>query len=188
MMRSFFVCALAVLVCAGNPRAAAAASSFTLSSATFPAGGTIPLTAVYDRSGCAGRNVSPELRWTGAPAETKSFALVVFDPKANRGLGWYHWLAFDIPVQAHELPAGAGDPGSPATPHGIVFGRNDFGSTAYGGPCPPIGDGPHPYQFTLYALNVAHLPVSGTTTGIQVGDVLRGHILAHATYEGSYGR
>jgi Raf kinase inhibitor-like YbhB/YbcL family protein len=187
MMRSLLVLALAGFTFAENAPAAAAAS-FTLSSPTFPAGGTIPLSAVYDRSGCAGRNVSPELRWTGAPAGTKSFALVVFDSKARGGVGWYHWLAFNIPAQLHELSAGAGDPQSPAAPHGVVFGRNDYGSAAYGGPCPPPGDGPHPYQFTLYALDVDQLPVSGTTTGMEVGEMLRGHILAHATYEGRYGR
>jgi Raf kinase inhibitor-like YbhB/YbcL family protein len=165
---------------------AAAASSFTLSSTTFPNRGTIPISAVYDR--CGGRNVSPELHWSGTPAGAKSFALVLFDPKARGGIGWYHWLAFDIPAGVREFPVAAGDPGSGATPHGVVFGRNSFGAAAYGGPCPPVGDGPHPYQFTLYALNVARLPVSTTTTGEQVGAILRGHILAHATYEGSYGR
>jgi Raf kinase inhibitor-like YbhB/YbcL family protein len=183
VLRTAFFAAAAVLATA---LPSAAESTMTLASATFAPGATIPLSAVYDRSGCTGQNISPELHWSGAPAGTKSFALAVFDPKAQQGVGWYHWLAFDIPAGVHGLRAGAGN-GSSTAPRGIIFGRNDFGEVGYGGPCPPVGE-THPYQFTLYALNVAHLPVSHATTGMQLGDILRGHILAHATYDGRFGR
>jgi Raf kinase inhibitor-like YbhB/YbcL family protein len=167
---------------------AAAAAPFALASATFPAGGTIPHSAVYNASGCDGANTSPELHWANAPRDARSFVLVVFDPKAQGGVGWYHWLAFDIPAGVHALAPGAGDPRSGKTPRGVVFGRNDFGSSAYAGPCPPPGDGPHPYQFTIYALRTAHIAAGPQTAGTAVGALLRGQIVSHATLTGYYGR
>ncbi|HYZ15667.1 MAG TPA: YbhB/YbcL family Raf kinase inhibitor-like protein [Candidatus Acidoferrum sp.] len=185
MERLRALAALAALACASP---AAASAPFTLASATFADGGTIPHSAVYNAAGCDGANISPELHWSNAPHDARSFVLVVFDPKAQGGTGWYHWLAFDIPAALQSLPAGAGDPRSGKTPREIVFGRNDYGAPAYGGPCPPQGDGPHPYQFTIYALRVAHVPGGSGTTGTAVGALLRGEIVAHATLTGYYGR
>jgi Raf kinase inhibitor-like YbhB/YbcL family protein len=186
MRRRLLTVALAALAALACALPAAAATPFALHSATFADNGMIPRSAVYNAAGCDGANISPELHWSGALPNVQSFVLVVFDPKAQGG--WYHWLAFDIPAGVHEFAAGAGDPHSGKTPQGVVFGRNDFGSAAYGGPCPPVGDGPHPYQFTLYALNVKEMPAGPQTSGTAVGALLRGHIIAHATLTGYYGR
>lgn len=188
LSRAFRSVAVAALTALANAFPAGAQTPFAIHSATFPDGGTIPHSALYNAEGCNGENISPELHWSGAPANAKSFVLVVFDPKAQGGVGWYHWLAFDIPAGVHELAPGAGDPGSGKMPPGTVFGRNDFGAVGYGGPCPPAGDGPHPYQFTLYALNVAHVAATAKIGGASVGELLRGHIIAHATVTASYGR
>ncbi len=189
MRRRLQTVAFAALAALGSALPAAAATPpFVLHSATFADNGTIPRSAVYNAAGCDGSNISPQLRWSGAPPQAQSFVLVVFDPKAQGGVGWYHWLAFDISAGVHEFVAGAGDPQSRKMPPGVLFGRNDFGSVGYGGPCPPVGDGPHPYQFTLYALNIRHVSAGPQTGGAAIGALLRGTIVAHATLTGYYGR
>ena len=96
---------------------------------------------------------------------------------------------FDIPATTAHLAEGAGNPGTPAAVAGAVMGRNDFGTSSYGGPCPPGRDAPHHYIFTLYALDVAQLPGASTETmGPQVEDLLKGHVLAKATVVGRFWR
>src|SRR5581483_4242400 len=90
----------------------------------------------YVFTGCGGKNKSPQLAWSGAPAGTKSFAITLFDPDAPTGSGYSHWVVFDIPATTTSLDegAGGGDPGGGKT------GYSDFGLNSYGGPCPPKGD------------------------------------------------
>jgi Raf kinase inhibitor-like YbhB/YbcL family protein len=99
-----------------------------LASPAFPPGGNIP--AEYT---CDGSDISPPLSWSGAPAGTKSFVLLVEDPDAPSGT-FRHWAAFDIPPTATEMPAGFG-PRRPAADFREAV--NDFGNKGYGGPCPP---------------------------------------------------
>src|SRR3954465_14424129 len=106
--------------------------------------------------GAGGQNVSPQLSWSGAPAGTKSFALTLYDPDAPTGSGWWHWVVYDIPATATELPQGAGS-GKAPLPAGTVQGKTDFGAAGYGGAGPPPGDKPHRYVFTVYALKVDKL-------------------------------
>lgn len=91
---------------------------------------------VFNGFGCDGKNVSPALAWKNAPAGTKSFALMVHDPDAPTGSGWWHWVVYDLPASAHSLPAGAGSADGKLLPAGTVQGRTDFGSIGYGGACP----------------------------------------------------
>lgn len=128
---------------------------------------------------CGGENVSPALRWTHAPASTRSFLLTVFDPDAPEG-GFWHWIAYDIPVTTTGLPANAG--ARPSRTSGN-FGANDFGHPRYDGPCPPRGV--HHYVFTLYALDVPHLPVAD---GSEVAAATEGHVVAKASITGRFGR
>src|SRR5579862_8886591 len=132
----------------------AAMSKFALTSTDFSAGGTIANAQVH--TDCKGQNVSPALKWSGAPEGTRSFALLVHDPDAPTGSGWWHWVAYDIPADVSSLPADAGDPQKHLMPAGAVQGRTDFGTPGYGGPCPPPGK-PHHYHFRLYALKVPKL-------------------------------
>jgi hypothetical protein len=165
------------------------APPFVLTSTTFAPGATLP--AFTASNGCAddAENRSPALAWSGAPAGTKSFALSIYDTDAPGGHGFWHWLMFDIPATTAHLAEGAGNPGTPAAVAGAVMGRNDFGTSSYGGPCPPGRDAPHHYIFTLYALDVAQLPGASTETmGPEVEDLLKGHVLAKATVVGRFWR
>jgi len=102
-------------------------------------------------TGCGGRNRSPQLSWSGAPAGTKSFAITCFDPVAPTGCGYWHWLTFNLPARVTSILAGSGTDQSPA---GGRSGYNDFSTSAYVGPCPPKGDPAHTYVFTVYALDI----------------------------------
>ncbi len=167
----------------------ASAGGLTLTSVAFKNGGTIGHHFTYHGYGCTGDNASPALRWSGAPAATKSFALTVYDPDAPHPGGWWHWVLFDLPASATGLAENAGEDSSThALPAHALQGRTDFGSTSYGGPCPPPGK-PHHYIFTLYALNVAALPgASAKTTGPQLAKQMAGHVLAKAKLVGLYRR
>jgi Raf kinase inhibitor-like YbhB/YbcL family protein len=175
------------VVASPSIRAAGAADgSFELHSALITPGSTISNDQVYNSFGCSGKNISPPLAWSGAPSATRSFALTMFDPDAP-GAGWWHWVVYDIPASTPELPQSAGDPGG-KLPAGAVQGRTDFGISAYGGPCPPVGNKPHRYIFTIYALKVAKLDVPAGAHGAQVGSVINANKLASASFTALYGR
>lgn len=110
---------------------------FALSSPDISNGKQISEAQVFNSFGCSGRNVSPALSWKHVPDGAKSFALLVHDPDAPTGSGWWHWVVYDIPADARSLPSGAGDPKKNLMPGGAVQGRTDFGTPGYGGPCPP---------------------------------------------------
>lgn len=133
---------------------------------------------------CDGENRSPPLAWSGAPAETRSFALFCDDPDAPRGT-WRHWAVYDLPGNCATLPEGAGNRGGGAE---LKQGVNDFGDKAYGGPCPPHGHGTHHYHFRLLALSVQTLDLRADATCHDVEKALNGHILAHANLVGRYRR
>jgi hypothetical protein len=162
-------------------------AKFALSSSDFTDGGTLATAQVFNGFDCKGGNVSPALKWSGAPAGTQSFALLVHDPDAPTGSGWWHWVVHNIPAGTTSLPAGAGDPKKNLMPAGVVQGRTDYGTVGYGGPCPPPGK-PHRYQFRIYALKVAKLEVPADASAALVGFNVRAQELGHAELTGLYGR
>ena len=164
------------------------AGGFTVTSPDFANGGTIPMAQVFNEGGCKGQSISPALSWSGAPAGTKSFAVTLYDPDAPTGSGWWHWTVFNIPPSVHSLAAGAGDAGSTSLPAGAGEGRTDFGFSHYGGPCPPVGEPPHHYEITVFAVKVAHLPLNAQSSGGMVGFVLHFNTLATTRMVGLYGR
>jgi hypothetical protein len=115
-----------------------------LTSTAFAEGSSIPV-----RFTCDGENVSPPLKWTGAPPGAKSLALIVDDPDAPMGV-WVHWVVYDLPPTSTELPEAVAK--TQYLPDGAKQGLNDFKHLGYGGPCPPPGK-PHRYFFKLFALD-----------------------------------
>ncbi len=193
---------LMTTACGGSDaQAQATSTAFSLSSPDLT-GGTFSNKFVLNGFGCSGQNVSPELRWSNVPVGTKSFALQVYDPDAPTGSGFWHWAVYNIPATATGLAQGAGN--SAATlPIGAFGGITDFQDTGatggngnYGGPCPPQGDAPHRYVFTLYALSVDKLEVAGgvpkTGTSGLYGFVLNkgvgAALLGKASFIATYGR
>lgn len=171
------------------PRAAARpAARFALTSPDLAPGARIGERHVANTFGCSGQNVSPALAWRGAPTGTKSYAVTVYDPDAPTGSGWWHWVAYNIPATTTALPAGAGDARGTGMPTGSVQGTTDFGTTGYGGPCPPPGDRPHRYVFTVYALKVERLDLPATATAAFVGFNLHANQLGAASITARYGR
>ena len=160
---------------------------FTLTSTDFTEGDTLANTQVFNEFGCKGSNVSPALAWSGAPAGTQSFALLMHDPDAPTGSGWWHWVVYNVPAGTSSLPAGAGDPKKGLMPKGAVQGRTDYGSVGYGGPCPPPGK-PHHYNFTLYSLKVPKLEVPEGASPALIGFNVRAQALGEAHLTGMYGR
>ena len=167
--------------------AAAPPEKFTLASADIAPGGRIAETQVFKGFGCSGGNVSPALTWSHAPPGTQSFALLVHDPDAPTGSGWWHWVLYNLPASSTSLPAGAGDAQKNLLPAGAVQGRTDFGTAGYGGPCPPPGK-PHHYYFRLYALKVPKLELPADSTAAFIGFNVRAQALGSAELMGTYGR
>ncbi len=153
--------------------------AFTLASAAFREGAVIA--AKYT---CDGVDVSPALTWSGAPAGTRSFALIADDPDAPAGT-WVHWVLYNLPADVSELPENIAKVES-LDLGGARQGRNDFRRPGYGGPCPPPGPA-HRYLFKLYAL-AAPLTLKAGAQKRDVEAAMEGHVLATAQLMGTYGR
>ena len=166
----------------------ALAQEFTLRSEAVAPGSRLTAAQVYDGFGCTGENVSPDLRWTPGPEGTRSYAVTVFDPDARAGSGWWHWIVFNLPAEVTALKAGAGSVGGGSLPAGAAHGRSDFGTFGFGGACPPAGDEPHRYVFTVYALGTETLEVPGDATAALIGSMLDANALARAEFTATYGR
>ena len=164
------------------------AAGFTLSSPTIKPGSTLTQAQVFNGFGCSGQNISPALKWSGAPAGTKSFAVTVYDPDAPTGSGWWHWVVINLPADTAGLAEGAGTADGKALPAGARQGRTDFGAPGFGGACPPQGDKPHRYIFTVYALKTDKIDVPADATAALIGFMLNANKLATASFTAKYGR
>jgi Raf kinase inhibitor-like YbhB/YbcL family protein len=152
-------------------------ASFALDSNDV-AGGQ-PLDVEYAHPSVGGANVSPELRWSGFPEDTKSFAVTCFDPDAPTGSGFWHWVLVGLPSNLTGLPRGAGSGGD--LPAGAFHVRNDYGERSYGGAAPPAGDRAHRYVFAVHAVDVEKLDVTQDASAAFVGFNLTFHVLARGT-------
>jgi Raf kinase inhibitor-like YbhB/YbcL family protein len=151
-----------------DPAEPTASVALAVTSTAFAAGGEIPTPFT-----CEGSNTSPPLAWSGAPAATKAFAIVVDDPDAPSKT-WVHWVVANVPAATTSLAAGAsaGD-----------AGKTDFGSVGYGGPCPP--NGRHRYRFKVYALDAVPLAAAGATKA-ELLAAIAGHVIALGELDGTY--
>ena len=156
--------------------------SLAVTSSAFQHGGSIPA-----RYTCEGQDVSPPLTWSGAPANTKTFALIVDDPDAPDPARpqrvYVHWVVYCIPATATSLKENASKSGMPK---GAVQGKNDFHKLGFGGPCPPPGPA-HRYFFKLYALAAPVELKPGASKG-DIEQAISGRVLASAQLMGTYAR
>lgn len=166
----------------------AQAAGFKLHSPEIQAGGTIPQRFEFNGFGCAGENRSPALQWSGAPAGTKSFAITVYDPDAPTGSGWWHWSVINLPAGQSELKPDAGAVGGANLPQGASHVRIDYGVAGWGGTCPPPGDKPHRYIFTVYALKTERLELPADATAALAGYMIKANALGQASFTARYGR
>lgn len=175
---------LGAVVLATNAWAQAPPAALTVTSATLKANETIPKDHTAD-----GRNVSPAISWSGAPAATKQFALVLDDPDVPMPGGFVHWVVYQIPAAAKglpaELPMGAALTG-PADIAGTIQGVSGFRQAGYRGPAPPPGK-PHHYTFTVFALD-AELPLEAGLNRTQLMEAIKGHIIGQGSLVALYER
>lgn len=164
------------------------AGEFTLTSPTIKSGDFLSEEQVFNGFGCSGKNQSPALKWTESPKETKSFAVTVYDPDAPTGSGWWHWVVYNIPANVTEIVKGAGDPTGKRLPPGAIQGRTDFGTHAFGGACPPQGDKPHRYIFTVHALKIEKIDVQPDSSAAMIGFMIHANSLGKASFTAMYGR
>jgi Raf kinase inhibitor-like YbhB/YbcL family protein len=179
----------------------AQSTAFTLSSPDLVSG-SFDNKFILNGFGCTGGNVSPALEWRNVPAGTRSLSLQIHDPDAPTGSGFWHWGVYNMPPTSTGLAQGAGN--SPATLPAPAYGGNtdfqDTGATGvngnYGGPCPPVGDKPHRYVFTLYALAVddvqkaGGIPKTGTAAlySFVLNKGIGANLLGKASFTATYGR
>ncbi len=163
----------------------AQAGDFKLTSTDISEGKQLKPEQVFNGFGCKGSNISPALKWTGAPKGTKSFAIMAYDPDAPTGSGWWHWVAVNIPANVTSLPTNAGS--GKGLPKGVLQGRTDYGTTGFGGACPPPGK-VHRYIFTVYALKTDKLNVSKDSSAALIGFMTKANALSKASITAVYNR
>jgi Raf kinase inhibitor-like YbhB/YbcL family protein len=153
------------------------AQTMRIESSVFQPQGEIP-----QKYTCEGDDISPPLSWSGAPAGTKSFALILDDPDAPDPSApkrvWVHWVMYDIPASVTSLAEATKSP-----PAGARDGQNDWGKPGYGGPCPPIGR--HRYFHKVYALDTT-LGDKGALKKSELEAAIKGHVLASGELIGTY--
>jgi Raf kinase inhibitor-like YbhB/YbcL family protein len=164
--------------CADNNNNPPKIMSIQITSTVFAEGKPIP-----EKHTCQGRDISPPLQWTNAPANTKSFALIADDPDAPVGT-WVHWVLYDLPPNTTELPEDVAK--TQVISNGAKQGLNSWPRLGYGGPCPPPGK-PHRYFFKIYALDTM-LDLKPGVTKKDLLKVMEGHVLAQGQLMGTYQR
>jgi len=179
--KTILAAALAALLAA--PLAAQA--DLNVTSPDVAEGQQMPRAQEFNGFGCSGGNIAPAISWSGAPAGTRSFAVTVYDPDAPTGSGWWHWIVYDIPAGTTSLARGTV---AATLPVGAQQGHNDYGTLDFGGACPPKGDKPHRYVFTVWALKVDKLGVPATASAALIGYSVRANTLASGALTARYGR
>ncbi|GFG55034.1 YbhB/YbcL family Raf kinase inhibitor-like protein [Mycolicibacterium agri] len=159
--------------------------SFTLTSESVTDGQPLPNDQVSGIMGAGGKDISPQLSWSGFPEETRSFAVTVYDPDAPTASGFWHWAVANLPASVTELPAGAGD-GS-ELPGGAITLANDAAMKRYIGAAPPPGHGVHRYFIVVHAVGVEKLDLPENATpaflGFNLFQQAVGRAIIHGTYE-----
>ena len=158
-------------------------TAMTVSSQDIEEGSRMTKTFEANVFGCSGENLSPMLSWREVPEGTKSFAITVYDPDAPTGSGFWHWLVIDLPSTWNHIERGASGK--------LTAGReleNNYGSIGFGGACPPVGDGMHRFQFTVWALPTEKLAIPEGASNAIVGFMLNNTAIDKATLTTTYVR
>jgi Raf kinase inhibitor-like YbhB/YbcL family protein len=165
---------------------ASRAATFDITSSALQDGGMLAQKNAGNNpqnKNCDGQSISPPLSWANPPAKTQSYAIIMFDPVGAGGLGVVHWVAYDIPASKTALKEG--EASAPSTE--FKGGKNTPGLLTYFGPCPPIGDKPHPYVITLIATDLAPDALKPELTRDELGAALKGHVLGATSMVARYG-
>ncbi|HXX04020.1 MAG TPA: YbhB/YbcL family Raf kinase inhibitor-like protein [Xanthobacteraceae bacterium] len=170
--------------------APAAHAQMSVTSDDIKDGAVSPKSMEANVFGCNGGNLSPSLKWTGAPDGTKSFAINLYDPDAPTGSGFWHWVVFNIPVSTTSLPTDAGNVKKELMPKGAIQARNDYGFWGFGGTCPPQDNNVHHYTLTVYAVDEDKLQFAKDeqVPAPVVGFELHYHTKAKAALHWTYSR
>ncbi len=166
------------LLISGFASVVAQAQEFSVHS-NSPLDGQLQQAQFANAFGCSGKNLSPQISWSGAPKGTKSYVITMFDPDAPTGSGWWHWVLANVPADVTELKEGAGSAGG-KLPAGTLEVRGDSGQTGYLGACPPPGS-EHNYVITVHALSVDQLELPETVTPAMLSFMVMGNSLGKAT-------
>lgn len=160
---------------------------FTLTSSDISEGEPLPAQVFGADSG--GEDRSPQLSWSGFPAETRSFAVTCFDPDAPTGSGFWHWAVANIPASVTSLPSNAGDPAAGLLPEGAITMPNETRAPEFIGAGPPAGTGMHHYWFVVHALSVDRIDIDPQATPAVLGFLMRDAVLARGILvsTGEYG-
>jgi Raf kinase inhibitor-like YbhB/YbcL family protein len=169
--------ALVIALCAA---ASPACAAMTLTSSDIKDGATIAADQIYPR--CGGKNISPQLSWSGAPAGTKSFVLTMIDIDVKPAQ-WSHWIVVDLAPDTASLQRGIASLPVPAKAI-----TSNFGDAAYAGPCPPTGSGLHHYKFAIWALPTPSFAISPDAKATEVSASLTKAALDAASLTGSVSR
>ncbi|WP_312967641.1 YbhB/YbcL family Raf kinase inhibitor-like protein [Acinetobacter gerneri] len=157
------------------------AEEFKLTSSDITHGEFMTNKFEFQGFGCSGENRSPQLSWSGAPAGTKAYAIMAYDPDAPTGSGWWHWQVVNIPANITSIPSGKGT----FDDKEVIDVINDYGQHGFSGACPPKGHGAHRYQFTVYALS-KKLELPTDASGALTGYMVKANSLASSTIEALY--
>lgn len=164
----------------------AASAPFIVTSSSFADGGMLTKKNAADdpMRMCGGENVSPALAWSNAPAKTKSFVVFMLDPEGLLGQGVSHWVGYNIPASVNAFAEGELTKGS----KNFVGGKGTRDNALYIGPCPPVGDAPHHYVFTVVASDLEPGAMKPGMTRDEVYAAIKGHTLGGATIVGKFAR
>ncbi len=196
MKRAIFVIAVVAIACSREPKSAEDTASAGVAVTSTGSAGSYPMTLkvtspAFQQGGsipsqytCEGKDISPPLAWSGIPNNAKTVAMIVDDPDAPDPAKpqrvYVHWVVYNISPQTTSLAENASKSGMPS---GAVQGKNDWGNSSYGGPCPPIGR--HRYFFKLYALDTALTGLQNATKA-DLEKAMKGHIVDSGELMGTY--
>lgn len=159
--------------------------TFEVTSPDFADGGELPQWARSGIAGAGGDDRSPELRWTGVPADARSLVLTCFDPDAPTSSGWWHWAVCNLPPDLDHVPQNAGDPEAGLLPSSALTLPNELRLARFQGAAPPSGHGAHRYVFTVTALDIASVDIDPDATPAMLGFLIFDHAIARGQLTGT---